>query len=202
MNFFYPERAVAFPSRPRRSISRCSSAGLVAAVEDLVMRRAPVEVREHGLRVRRHVGHVVVLARERLDRVEGVEPHQGHELHIVVPLAPDQVDGPESRNAARLDSGDDLAPHDGLVGVGVVWSGPASPQTADHEVSLSRGSPASRTPKPGGGELGPYDGPMSSPGVVRLMRTGPWTAEGGTDDRTEDRDAGCAGCRAALRRAA
>ena len=70
------------------------------------MGRAPIEAREYCLCPRWHVGGLVVRAHECLHWVDGVEPHQGHELNIVVSLAPDQVDGAEPRNAPRLDAGD------------------------------------------------------------------------------------------------
>src|SRR5216683_4495818 len=111
---------------------------LFAAVEYLVVRRAPVEVGEHRLCLRRHVCSFVVLAHEPLHAVEGVEPHEGHELNVVVSLAPDQVDGAEPWNAPRFDVRDHFAPHDALVCVSVVLRRPASPQTADHEPELMR----------------------------------------------------------------
>lgn len=103
------------------------------------MRRALVEAGEHRLCLRWHVRHLVVIAHERLHRVQGVEPHQGHELHVVVSLAPDQVDGAERGNALRLDSGDDLATDDALVSICIVLRGPAPPQAADHAPDCATG---------------------------------------------------------------
>src|SRR5262249_31048394 len=106
---------------------------LVATVKDLVVRGAFVEVREHRPRLCGYVRRLVVVSDEGLDGLQAVEPHQGHELHVVLTLAAGQVDGAEPRNAPRLDTGDDLFTHDALVGVSVLVGGPASPQAADHE---------------------------------------------------------------------
>ena len=93
--------------------------------------------------LRGNVRHLVVLAHERPHRVQAVEPHQGHELHVLVPLTPDQVDGAEPRNAPRLDAGDHLTPDDALMGVSVIPGGPASPQAADHAPDIThRPAPA------------------------------------------------------------
>src|SRR6266851_7325637 len=123
--------------RAGRSCSRSPAAAdelqrLFGAIEYLVVRRAPVEVREHRLCLRRHVCSFVVLAHEPLHAVEGVEPHEAHELNVVGSLAPDQVDGAEPWNAPRFDVRDHFAPHDALICVSVVLRRPASPQTADH----------------------------------------------------------------------
>src|ERR1017187_1349905 len=127
---------------PGATTSRCpySRNGhrkLVAAAGHLVARRALAEVREH-LRLRLHVRYLVVPAHERLHRVQGAEPQQGHELHVLVSLAPDRVDGAESGNAPRFDAGDDRAPARWLIGISVVLSGPASPLAA--RLSIDRKS--------------------------------------------------------------
>jgi hypothetical protein len=132
---------------------RCSRlARLVAAVEYLVVGRALVEVGEYRLGLGGHVREVVILAHERLHRVQRVEPHQGHELHVAIPFAADQVDRPEPGDAPCLDARDDLAPYDALVRLGILRGSPASPQTADHDPRLSLGTAAGlagiRTPKP------------------------------------------------------
>src|SRR5215472_11389767 len=80
---------------------------------------------------------LVVLAHEALHAVESVEPHQGHELDIVVSLPADQVDRPEPGNAARFDTRNDLAAHDALVGLRVVLGRPASPHPADHDDDIT-----------------------------------------------------------------
>jgi hypothetical protein len=82
----------------------------------------------------RYVGRFVVLTHERLHRVEGFEPHQGHELNVVFSLAPDQVDEAEPGNAPRLDARDHFPPHDALIRLSVVLGRPASPHTADHDL--------------------------------------------------------------------
>src|SRR6516165_11213265 len=123
------------------------SPGLVTAVEDLVVRCALVEVRERRLGLCGYVRRLVVVSHEGLDRVQAVEPHQGHELHVALALAADQVDGAEPGNPPRLDIGDDLLTHDALVGVSVLVGGPASPQAADHERQCSN-KPSSRQRAP------------------------------------------------------
>src|SRR6266571_8686172 len=154
-----PEAGVRWPSCPADDASDLSmrdgtprgpesSPGLVATVEHLVVRRALVEVREHCLRFRGHVRHLVVLAHERLHRIQGVEPHQSHELHVLVPLTPEQDDGAEPRNAPRLDARDHLAPHDALIGVSVVPSGPASPEATDHGPDITHRSTPAVAPAP------------------------------------------------------
>src|SRR5215470_15031395 len=80
---------------------------------------------------------LVVLAHEALQAVESVEPHQRHELDIVISLAADQVDGAEPGNAARFDTWNDLATHDALVGLRVVLGRPASPHPADHDHDIT-----------------------------------------------------------------
>ena len=81
------------------------SPGLVTAVEDLVVRCALVEVREYRLGLCGYVRRLVVVSHEDLDRVQAVEPHQGHELHVVLAFAAGQVDGAEPRDAPGLDTG-------------------------------------------------------------------------------------------------
>src|SRR5215475_9277088 len=80
---------------------------------------------------------LVVLAHETRHAVESVEPHQSHELIIVVSLAADQIDGPEPGNAARFDTRNDLPAHDALVGIRVVLGRPASPHPADHDHDIT-----------------------------------------------------------------
>jgi len=104
------------------------SPGLVAAVEDLVVRCAFVEVREHRLGRCGYVRYFVVVSDEGPDRGQAVEPHQGHELHVPLTLAAGQVDGAEPRNAPGLDTGDDLLTHD-VLGVSVLVGGWPSPAT-------------------------------------------------------------------------
>ena len=105
------------------------------------------------------VRHLVIFAHERLHRVQGVEPHQGHELHIVISLAPDQVHGAEPGNAPRLNARDYLTPHDALIGLSVVPGGPARHRRQIMDASLRTGpaSPPcerrSGSGRPAGGNL-------------------------------------------------
>ena len=57
-------------------------------VECLVMHRAPAEIREHRLCLRRHGCSFVVRACELPDAVEAVDPHKGRELGVVFSLEP------------------------------------------------------------------------------------------------------------------
>ena len=79
----------------RRGLSRYC----VAAVEDFEMGGALIEAREHGPRRGGDVADGIILADERLDRVEAVEPHQGLELDLVAEVAPHQVDMAKAGNA-------------------------------------------------------------------------------------------------------
>ena len=63
--------------------------------------------------------------------VEGVEPHQGHELDVVFSLAPEQVEGAEPGRRRSSMSGITSSRTMRWVCVGVVLRGPASPHTAD-----------------------------------------------------------------------
>jgi hypothetical protein len=86
-----------------------------------------VEVRDR-LGLRGHACRLVVASHEALERGQAGEPQEGQELHVALTLAAGQVDGPEPRNAPRLDTGDDLLPDDALAGVSVLvgWPGLAT----------------------------------------------------------------------------
>src|SRR6266851_5860804 len=136
--------------RYRANSGKRASLRLLAAVEYLVVGRPLVEIREHRLRLRRYVRGFVILPHECPDGIEGVEPHEGHELNVVVSLTPDQVNRAEPWNASCFDARDHFSAHNALVRVGVVLRRPASPHAADHEQELMHGSiPVTRRAVPG-----------------------------------------------------
>src|SRR5690348_8670498 len=97
---------------------------------------AVVEAVEHRARFERNVAERIILAHERLDRIEVVEPHQGLELDLPVEIAPHQVDVAEAGDTARLDAGDHFVADDPLIGVRVFRRGPAAPEPADHQTRM------------------------------------------------------------------
>src|SRR5262245_9637894 len=119
---------------------------------------------------------LVVLAHEALHAGEIVEPHQGHELNVVVSLAAHQVYGPERGNAARFATRNDLAAHDALVRLRVVLGRPASPHPADHEPDTTcacgcRDRPETEIGKPCGPVLLPLSRRGASLPQVRMAGT-------------------------------
>src|SRR3954453_3782445 len=102
------------------------------------MRGALVEALEDPAGMLGHVGDLVVVAHERPDRIEVVEPHDGGELDDPFDLAAHEVDRAKPGDPLRLDPGDDLAPHDGLVLRSVLGGGPPTPDATDHDPILKR----------------------------------------------------------------
>ena len=63
------------------------------------MAGALVEARENSARPVGHICCLIVLAGERLHRLEIVQPHEGHELDAVLDRAAQEIDRPESRDS-------------------------------------------------------------------------------------------------------
>src|SRR3954447_25431658 len=97
---------------------------------------AVVEAVEDRARFEWHVAERIILAHERADRVEAVEPHQGLELDLPVEVAAHQVDMAEARDFACFDAGDYFGADDSLIVVGILRSSPAAPETADHQTRI------------------------------------------------------------------
>src|SRR5512139_1927783 len=111
-------------------------AALPGRLDDLVVRRAGVEMGEELAGLGRDDGNLVILPREGPDRVQGIEPHDRHELHLGPDVPSEEMDAPVPRDAPTVDSGEDLLPEQRLVGVGVPRNGPAMPDSTDHREAL------------------------------------------------------------------
>ena len=72
------------------------------------MGRAIIKTVENRAGLQRNMADRIVLAHERLDRLQVVEPHAGLEFDLAAKVSPHQVDVPEPRNLARFDPGDHL----------------------------------------------------------------------------------------------
>src|SRR5215472_6454007 len=94
----------------------------------------------------------VILAHETRHAVESVEPHQSHELNIVVSLAADQVDGPKPGNAARFDTRNDLPAH-----VVTVLNQPGGTSLPAPSITHRPPPASSRPPAPGRAARRPAD---------------------------------------------
>ena len=97
---------------------------------------AVIEAVEHGARLQRHVADAIVLAHERFDRIEAVEPHDGLELDLLTEVALHQIDVAKARDIPRFDAGDHLAANDPFISVGIVGRGPPAPHAADHHTRI------------------------------------------------------------------
>src|SRR5262245_36038582 len=96
------------------------------------MRSTVVEAVEHRPSLERNMADGKVLAHERLDRLDAVEPHQGLEFDLAPEVAPHQVDVSEAGDAPRLDARDHFAANDALIGVRILRRRPPAPQPANH----------------------------------------------------------------------
>src|SRR6476661_2509317 len=91
------------------------SVSLLPPVDDFVVRGAIIEAVEHRAGLLRHVADAIILAHERPDRPEAVEPHQRLELDLAAKVAFHEVDVEEAGDVPGFDAGNDFGPDDPLI---------------------------------------------------------------------------------------
>lgn len=136
--------------------SSSAADSVLGPFSDFVMSRSVVVPREDLLGLRRHVGLLVVLARELPYRIERVEPHDGNELDFVVVSIRTSQD-PESAIAVDVFVGETreyFLVEETFVLVGVLGFRPTMPDTLYHEwvFGRERVNPRARSVEPADAE--------------------------------------------------
>src|SRR5262245_20516729 len=110
----------------------------------LEVERAPLVARQQRKRLGLEDRHLVIVAGECLDGVEGVESRERHEGDLVAVAAPEDVRSQEARDRAHRR--EQAAEQEALVRVGVLGAGVAAPHASDHVSSFQLPRDESRGP--------------------------------------------------------
>ncbi len=77
----------------------------------------------------------MVNAGEGLNGLKRIEPHHSRELHLFPGGCAQQFYAQETRHIARQDTRKNLGLEQGLIGVGILWAGPAVLDSRNHSPS-------------------------------------------------------------------